>query len=88
MEKFVDTECLKEDNNHICSYYLYSIVIHSGFYQEGHYYIIIKDFNTNKYYKLDDQKISNYDFKNNKKNLYGGYINVSKIIANQLSLFI
>ena len=60
LNEFIDNEI--SNNNENDSFYLFSIVVHSGFYNTGHYYLIIKDFNNNKYYKINDKNI----FKENK----------------------
>ena len=70
-------------NNDKMNYELTGILIHSGAsLQSGHYYSFIKDQETNKWYKFNDSKISEYDIDkdlekecfgniDNKKNQYG-----------------
>ena len=38
-------------------YFLYAILIHSGSFNNGHYYVIVKDFFTNKYIKINDTEL-------------------------------
>ena len=70
-------------NDEKMNYELTGILIHSGSsLQSGHYYSFIKDQETNKWYKFNDSKISEYDIdndlekecfgnNNSKKNQYG-----------------
>lgn len=54
-------------------YILFSIMIHSGDYMNGHYFVIIKDFNNNRFYKIDDNKINLINRQEVFKNYCGGF---------------
>ena len=68
---FLDTNQTLEGVNK--RYILFSLLIHSGTVNNGHYFVIIKDFRTNRYFKLNDTEVSNVS-KNIVLNDYcGGY---------------
>ena len=72
---FLDVDSKIEDIKN--KYILFSILIHSGDYQNGHYFVIVKDFNNNRFYKIDDNKI-NYINRSEVLNKYCGGFFVTK----------
>ena len=66
-------------NDEKMNYELTGILIHSGAsLQSGHYYSFIKDQETNKWYKFNDSKISEYDIDNDLEKECFGNINSKK----------
>ena len=66
-------------NDEKMNYELTGILIHSGAsLQSGHYYSFIKDQETNKWYKFNDSKITEYDIDNDLEKECFGNINSKK----------
>jgi len=53
-------------------------VIHSGYAQGGHYYSFIKDRSSDKWYKFDDDTVTEFDPANLERECFGGYQNRSQ----------
>ena len=70
LSQYIDA---KSDNKQNKKFILYSIIIHSGSFFNGHYYTIIKDFYSNRYYKLNDTEILNISKHNVLTDFCGGY---------------
>jgi len=58
------------DPNYV--YKLGGVVIHSGYAQGGHYYSFIKDRGTDKWYKFDDETVTDFDISNLEQECFGG----------------
>lgn len=54
-------------------YKLAGVVIHSGYAQGGHYYSFIKDRSDGKWYKFDDDTVTEFDVANLERECFGGY---------------
>lgn len=53
-------------------YELQGVLVHAGVAQGGHYYSYIKDSNTNKWYKFDDEDVSPFNSENIPTHCFGG----------------
>ncbi|KAH3742845.1 ubiquitin carboxyl-terminal hydrolase 34 [Pelomyxa schiedti] len=68
-------EGMEEVVNHPPSYYEYQLVgviVHSGGADSGHYYSIIKDRASGKWYDFNDNTVSRFDMKTLPQECYGG----------------
>ncbi|KAL0488608.1 hypothetical protein AKO1_015690 [Acrasis kona] len=69
LSKYVDTT--QDDDQHPYKYELFSVLIHSGNSNGGHYYVYIKRFDDGKWYNLNDQNVTEIT-QDEVKQMYGG----------------